>query len=190
MTRHAPLSQSSFYAKYRRRGRAWMLIVMMGTLSFGGLTHAKETQRVEALGVINGNMTARNSQVDITVFLSGQPLFQATEATDAEAISVLTIEQAQLLTQDGKTFRVQKNVTLPDGKQGIVRLPVQVQIDGKPVLSTVTENSLGVVVTLSTPSQRVALMPVGPVQITVPAEYRGDINMQWRVLGDTSLPTE
>lgn len=190
MTRQALLSRPAHRAMYRRRGRAWVLGVMMSTLSLSALTQAKETQRVEALGVINGSMTARNTQVDIRVFLSGQPLFQATDLPDAEAISVLTIEHARLASRDGNRFRIQHTFPLSDGGQGTVSLPVQVWVDGKPVTVTVTEDSLGVRVTLPSPAQAVELMPAGAVQLTVPAGYRGDLTTQWRVSGEAPRPTE
>ncbi|EOE0524171.1 DUF5462 family protein [Providencia stuartii] len=188
MTQQAALSHSTPRAKYRRRGRAWVLGMIMSTLSFGVLGQAKENQRVEALGVVNGNMTARNTQVDITVFLSGQPLFQVTEAP--EAIGVLTLEQTRLVSKDGNTFRIQQELTLSDGTQGSVLLPVQVRVNGKPVTASVTESSLGVVVTLPSPAQTVDLVPAGAVQLTVPVGYRGDLNTQWRVTGEASLLTE
>lgn len=187
MTRQAPLSYPTPRARHRRRGRAWVLGVMIGTCSFGALSQAKETQRVEALGVVNGNMTARNTQVDITVFLSGQPLFQVTDTSESEALTTLTIEQARLVSKDGNTFRVQQSLALSDGTQGTVSLPVQVRVDGKPITTSVTESSLGVVVTLPSPAQTVALVPSGAVQFTLPAGYRGDITTPWRVSSTSQL---
>lgn len=181
MTRKAPISPPTPRARYRHRGRAWVLGVMLGTLSFGAPSQAKETQRVEALGVVNGNMTARNTQVDITVFLSGQPLFQAANLSEVEALSTLTIENARLLSRDGNTFRMQQTLTLSDGTQGTVSLAVQVRIDGKPVTAVLVEDSLGVTVTLPSLAQTVDMIPVGAVQLTVPAGYRGDITTPWRV---------
>lgn len=184
MTRLEQISAPAYCVKDRQRKWVWVLGVMMSTLGFCGLTQAKETQRVEVLGVVNGNMTARNTQVDITVFLSGQPLFQATDLPEAKALSVLTIEQARLLSRDGNIFRVQQVLTLPDGKQGTVLLPVQVRVDGKPVMVNVTESNFGVSVTLPSPARTVDLVPVGAMQLTVPAGYRGDLTMQWRVTGE------
>lgn len=190
MTRQAQISPPEHCATHRHRGRAWVLGVMMSTFSFGALSQAKETQRVEALGVVNGSMTARNTQVDITVFLSGQPLFQVTEVPESEAIAVLTIAQARLVSTDGNTFRVQQDLTLSDGSQGTALLPVQARVNGKPVTASVTQSSLGVGVTLPTPAQTVDLVPAGAVRLTVPAGYRGDLTTQWRVTGEASLFTE
>lgn len=190
MTRQAALSHLPPRAKSRHRGRAWVLGVMLGTFSLGALSQGSETRRVEALGVVNGSMTARNTQVDITVFLSGQPLFQETDTPEPEALTTLTIEQARLVSKDGNTFRVQQTLLLSDGTQGTVSLPVQVRVNGKPVTASVTESSLGVVVTLPSPAQTVALLPAGAVQFTVPAGYRGDLTAQWRVSGEASLLIE
>lgn len=190
MAQQAELLSQTPRVKYRHRGRAWVLGMMMSTLSFGVLSQAKETLRVEALGIVNGSMTARNAQVNITVFLSGQPLFQVTDAPEAEAITVLIIEQARLVSKDGNTFRVQQDLTLSDGTQGSVLLPVQARINSKPVTVSVTQNSLGVVVTLPSPAQTVDLVPAGAVQLTVPVGYRGDLTTQWRVTGEASLLTK
>lgn len=170
--------------------RVGMLGVIMSTLFFSGMMQANETQRMESLGVVNGNMAARNMQVDITAFLSGQPLFKVADLAETDALTTLTIEQARVVSRDGNTFRIQQVLTLPDGTQGTVLLPLQVRIEGKPVTSTLTENSLGVKVELPAPARTVDIVPTGAVQLTIPAGYRGDLTTQWRISGESSLPKE
>lgn len=172
----------------RQIERVGCLGVVIGALLFNAVVQAEEIQQLEALGVVNGNMTARNAQVDITVFLSGQPLFQVTDLTETKTLAALTIEQAHLVSRDGNIFRIQQSFTLPNGMQGTLLLPVQVLVDGNPVTVTVTEDSFGLRVVLPDTMSTVDVMPVGAVQLTVPAEYRGDLMTQLRISGEP-LPT-
>lgn len=190
MAQHEHTFCPRYRAKIYQRVCAWALGVMMGTLGFGAMTQAKETQHLEALGIINGSMTARNTQVDITVFLSGQPLFQATDLPETEALSALIIERTRLVSLDGNTFRIQHAFPLSDGGQGTVLLPVQVWVDGKLVTATVTEDSLGVKVVLPILAHTVTVVPAGAAQLTVPAGYRGDLTTQWRISSESPLINE
>lgn len=140
---------------------------------------ARETMQWEALGVINGQVSAtRSTQVDMTVFLSGQALFSATDLT----ASSLVIERATVVSQDGATVRIQQSVPLAHGETGQLQVPLQVRLDDKVVSVAVSETSQGVQLTLPARDVKtVAVYPAGAVQLTVPARYRGDIEAQVRI---------
>lgn len=150
---------------------------------------AKERQHVEALGVVNGSMAARSTLVDITVFLSGQPLFSSTTASDAEVLHTLMVERATLVSKDGQTLRVQQPFALPQGEEGVLQVPIQVQVEGKVVTVSAEETALGVQLTLPADARTVTVVPVGAVQMTVPSAYRGDLTVAVRIFGESDSPT-
>lgn len=172
--------------------RTIVLLTTLLSLTLGGsvVANAKERQQLEALGVVNGKITTRSTLVEVTVFLSGQPLFAFTEAADAMPLRTLLIEQATLLSQDGNTLRLQQPLTLAQGAQGQWQLPVQVQVNGKVVRVSAQESSLGVRLTLPENAQRVTLVPVGAAQLTVPVSYRGDLSVALRIRGETEIEGE
>lgn len=158
-------------------------MVLMG-VSMGG--NAKEIQRYETLGVVNGSMTARDAGVEISVFLSGQPLFTSANTPESTPLNTLLIEQAQLVSKEGNTLQLQQSFLLSQGLHGQWQLPVQVQVQGKAVMVTAQETSQGVQLTLPPDAQFVTVVPAGAAKLFVPAVYRGDISLVLRITGDTT----
>lgn len=175
----------------RRFRRGHLMALALGVLGVTLTGMANEVPHWEALGVVNGQITARSTQVDITVFLSGQALFSATDLTNREPLSTLTIAQASLVSQDGSTVRIQQPVSLAQGETGQWQVPLQVRINGKVITPTVQETSLGVEITLPERAQTantVAVYPAGAAQFTLPTGFRGDLRVELRVTG-ASMPT-
>lgn len=154
-----------------------------GLMSLSPNTRAQETLRYEALGVVNGSMTARQAGVEITVFLSGQPLFTAANTAESEPLSSVLIEQAQLVSRENSTVRLGQSFSLPQGQRGQWQLPVQVQVNGKAVTVSAQETALGVLLTLPAAAASVTVVPVGAATLFVPATYRGDLSMDLRITG-------
>lgn len=154
---------------------------------------AQERQRVEALGVVNGQVTARSTWVEVTAFLSGQPLFSMTEGEAPP--TALLIEQATLVAQTGDEVRLQLPLLLSAGGRGVLHLPVTVRVNNQAVRVRAEETSLGV--RLSLPARDdpaahvdVTLMPAGAAQLTVPTAYRGEVSVALRVTSDTEAAGE
>lgn len=156
-------------------------VLTAGLTGAGTTAEAQETQRTEALGIVNGNMTANNAGVEIRAFLSGQPLF--TRADTEDSAGSLLIEQAQLVSADGDILRIQRSFPLSQNRTGQWQLPVQVRVQGKAVTVSAQEISSGVQLTLPSDARSVTLVPAGAVQLSVPADYRGDISVDLRVTG-------
>nr|WP_181375444.1 DUF5462 family protein [Pectobacterium carotovorum]ALG88442.1 Hypothetical protein [Pectobacterium carotovorum] len=165
-------------------------IAMAIALGLSSSVLAQERQHVEALGVVNGSMSARSTWVDITVFLSGQPLFSATTQPDAPALTTLVVERATLVSKDGQTLRVQQPFALPKGGEGQLQVQVQVQVNGKAVTVSVQETALGVQLTLPSDAQSVTVVPVGAAQMTVPNTTRGDLSVALRITGDSDIAAQ
>lgn len=167
-------------------GLRFMLTI--GLLSVALFCQAKEMQRLEALGVVNGSITAaRNTQVDITVFLSGQPLFSATDLTESTPVNMLWVEQATLVSQDSSTVRVQQPFPLTQGGTGHLQMSLQVRINGKAIKVKAQETALGVQLMLPDSDETarvVEVYPEGAALITVPGAYRGDLQMQLRMTAE------
>ena len=162
------------------------VIPVLGTLlglCLCGNAAAQESQHVEALGIVNGNMSVRSTLVDITVFLSGKPLFSSVTPVDEPMSNTLLVESATLVSREGKTLRLQQEFNLPKGGNGQLQVPVQVLVNGKPVTVSAQETSLGVELSLPEDTLSVAVVPVGAVQMTVPNSYRGDISLDIRIIG-------
>ena len=145
---------------------------------------AQDILRHEALGVVNGSMTARQAGVEITVFLSGQPLFTSSNLAESALLSTVLIEQVQLVSQENSTVRLQRSFSLPQGQRGQWQLPVQVHVNGKAVTVTSQETSLGVLLTLPTEAESVMVVPAGAATLFVPAAYRGDLSIDLRITGE------
>ncbi|MEQ5680881.1 DUF5462 family protein [Providencia rettgeri] len=162
-------------------------LALLGTLvamGLSGLAQGQTREHVEALGVVNGSMTARHSGVEISAFLSGQPVFSATTSAGEAPLQSLLVEQAQLVSRAGESLLLQQAIVLPAGLQGYWQLPVQVQVNGQGVKVTAEETSLGVKLTLPAAGDTVTVVPTGAAKLFLPAAYRGDIAMTLRITGD------
>ncbi|WP_273818800.1 DUF5462 family protein [Providencia rettgeri] len=171
------------------QGGAWgtsvRSLALLGTLvamGLSGLAQGQTREHVEALGVVNGSMTACHSGVEISAFLSGQPVFSAT--TSAAPLQTLLVEQAQLVSRAGESLLLQQAIVLPAGQQGYWQLPVRVQVNGQGVKVTAEETSFGVKLTLPAAGDTVTVVPTGAAKLFLPAAYRGDIAMTLRITGD------
>ncbi|MBW3117518.1 DUF5462 family protein [Providencia rettgeri] len=179
--------QSAKKRGYPRRWATWAVLLSL-SLSASALAR----QQVEALGVVNGQVSARTPWVEVTTFLSGQPLFTMTDG--ALSPTALWVEQATLVSQTGEVVRLQLPLTLSAGGQGMLQLPVTVRVNNQVVRVRAEETSLGVRLSLparedTTARVDVTLVPAGAVQLTVPAAYRGDVSVALRVTSDTAVET-
>lgn len=175
------------------QGRVWgssvRLRVLLGALvamGVSGLTQGQTREHVEALGVVNGSMTARHSGVEITAFLSGQPVFSATTSAGDTPLRSLLVEQAQLVSREGASLLLQQAIVLPAGQQGYWQLPVQVQVNGQGVKVMAEETGLGVRLALPEAVETVSVVPTGAAKLFLPTAYRGDIAMRMRITGDVA----
>ncbi|HHQ2585781.1 TPA: DUF5462 family protein [Providencia rettgeri] len=160
--------------------------IFSGIVSMSFAVNAETMQRMEALGIVNGSMAARNGGVEITAFLSGQPLFTSADVSaSTPPLNTVLIEQTQLVSQDGNTVRIQRTFTLPQGGTGQWQLPIQVLVRGKPVTVNTRETSLGVQLTLPDEAQSVTVIPVGAAQLFLPITHRGDLSIDLRITGES-----
>ena len=160
----------------------------------GGVPSAwADTMNTEALGVVNGSITARSQMIEIKPFLSGRALYQYDVQDTQPPVSTLVIERAQTVSgasrRDGWVW-IQQPLALTGptatGQRGFFQLPLQVEVAGKAVEVNVSEDSRGVVVTLPQPSRQVRVRPAGAINFMLPVTYRGEVQVDIRIMGNTT----
>ena len=72
------------------------------------------------------------------------------------------------------------------GQRGFFQLPLQVEVAGKAVEVNVNEDSRGVIVTLPQPSRQVRVRPAGAINFMLPVTYRGEVQVDIRIMGNTT----
>ncbi|MEG2734333.1 MAG: DUF5462 family protein [Hafnia sp.] len=152
-----------------------------------------DTMNTESLGVVNGSITARSQMIEIKPFLSGRALYQYDVQDTQSPVSTLVIEQAQTVSgasrRDGVVW-IQQPLSLTGptaaGLRGFFQLPLQVEVAGKAVEVSVSEDSRGVIVTLPQPSCQVRVRPAGAINFVLPVTYRGEVQADIRIMGNTT----
>lgn len=172
----------------------WRSYLILGAaLTVSALSYADDN--AEMLGVINGSVMQRGIQTELTPFLSGRPLFRYEVDDTQPAITQILIEQAQLpigLGQAGDgDFWIQTQAELVNGSATTttapLQIPVQVDVDGRPVKVMTEADSRGVMVTLPVAARQIIIRPAGAIRLMVPNIYRGDIRADIRMV--EVLPT-
>lgn len=163
---------------------------VLGMIMMLSAPHARgDTVNTEALGVVNGSITARSQMTEIKPFLSGRPLFRYDAREEEPPLMTLLIEGAGGELRDGLVWMQQSlalSCTEASGQRGGFQLPLQVEVAGQPVTVAVREGARGLLLTLPEPGRQVRIRPAGPVNLVVPVTCRGDIRADIRITGDTS----
>ncbi|RBQ33684.1 DUF5462 family protein [Rahnella variigena] len=172
--------------------RTWGTLGILGLLTLAAPVQS-DTLNTEALGIVNGSVVTRSQIIEIKPFLSGRPLYQYSVQENEPPLTSILIEHAQGVSgtsrHDGLAW-IQQSLALTGpaaaGERGIFQLPLQVEVAGRPVEVAVSENSLGLILTLPQLSRQVRVRPAGAINFILPVSYRGDVRTDIRIIGNTS----
>ncbi|XEH50421.1 DUF5462 family protein [Edwardsiella tarda] len=154
------------------------LLLTVLSLQSARATDYRET--TQYLGVVNGQVVG-NSVVKVTRTPTEPILFRA--ENDAPLPEILVIRHAESRSAAGGGVNITLKQTLADGRAARLTLQTTLMIDGHKVALIATQRGDDVVIALPPANQRVELRSDAPLELEVPANYRGSLQIPLEVSG-------
>ncbi|WP_426472802.1 DUF5462 family protein [Escherichia marmotae] len=157
-------------------------IMMAGALvlSVFSIQYALATEyseKTQYLGVVNGQVVG-NSVVKVTRTLTSPVLYLSSDTILPES---LTIHNAEFRgASSGMAYITVKQV-LQDNGEARITLKTALMVDGKKVAFSARQQGENVVVTVPKAHRLVELRTDAPVELEVPANYRGNLQIALQV---------
>ncbi|EQA8868661.1 DUF5462 family protein [Citrobacter braakii] len=147
---------------------------------------AQDTERTQRLGVVNGQVKD-NQVVEVSRSLT-DPVLYKTETPEALP-QTLRVRNATARAADGGAVWVTVNQMLPGAKpqRGTVTARTALWVDGKQAPVTFSQQGTDVLITLpqdAAPRQQVMLRSDAPVELQVPANWRGPVEVLMEITGE------
>ncbi|TNI08419.1 fimbrial protein [Aeromonas veronii] len=161
-----------------------LLTVLAGLVLSQPVAAAKYSEKTQYLGVLNGQVQG-NSVVKVTRTLE-EPVLYRTQGDDPLPGQLL-IRSAEVRPAPGGMAHVSVKQLLSDGRVARLTLKAALMVDAqrKPVMA----EQRGEDVVISVPAARkgVELRTDSPVELEVPASYRGSLQVIMQIEGEGAL---
>lgn len=137
------------------------------------------------LGVLNGQVQG-NSVVKVNRTLPEPVLFRVDSGETPP--DRLIIRSAQARPASGGMLFVTVTQKLPaSGKEALITLKTALLVDGQKIAPVTTQQGNDVVITLPAAEKQVELRTDAPAELQVPANYRGNIQVEMQVEGENRV---
>lgn len=141
---------------------------------------ADYNEKTQYLGVVNGRVVG-NSVVKVTRTPAEPVLFRA-ENNDSLP-EELVIRHAESRPASGGLTNITVKQLLADGWDARLTLKAGLMVDGKKVVITASQRGEDVVISVPAATRLVELRSDAPVELEVPANYRGNLQVPVEVEG-------
>lgn len=146
---------------------------------------ALNSERTMYLGVLNGQVQG-NSVVKVNRTLPEPVLFRVDNGETPP--DKLIIRSAQARPASEGMLYVTVTQKLPqDGKEALITLKTSLLVDGQKVAPLTTQQGNDVVIVVPTAGKQVELRTDAPVELQVPANYRGNVQVEMLVEGENTI---
>ncbi|AOV97683.1 hypothetical protein A9798_12485 [Edwardsiella hoshinae] len=160
---------------HRPQSRAYGALLALLLLASGGASAAPASEHEQYLGVVNGQVQG-NSRVTVKRTL-GEPILYRAQAP-AGLPRQLLIRHATLRPGDGGRVYLTVRQLLPrGGEEAQLTLKVGLYVDGKALALAATQRGDEVLLSVPAAAQQVVLRSDAPVELAVPANYRGPVQV-------------
>lgn len=165
------------------KGLIWMAL-LVSILSVFPSRAAQNREKTMYLGVVNGQIKG-NQQVEVSRTLPESVLFFAT-ASDSLPDRLIIRHATTRPADHGAAYVTVKQRLLGTEKEAQVELRLELNVDGRTVPVSVRDQGEDIVISVPHATSVVELRCDTPVQIHVPANYRGEIRTEMQIDGETN----
>lgn len=143
--------------------------------------HANEySEKTQYLGVVNGQVVG-NSVLKVTRIPTDPILYRS----DESILPVqLRVRDAEVRPASGYMAYITMKQMFPDNQEARITLKVSLVVDGKTSLLNANQQGEDVLITVPKAQKRIELRSESPVQLDIPVNYRGKIQIALQVEGD------
>ncbi|WP_407905283.1 DUF5462 family protein [Escherichia coli] len=159
--------------------------MMISSLLFAALgfqsVHANEySEKNQYLGVLNGQVVG-NSMVKVTRTPTDPVLYRS---DDGVLPVQLRIRDAEVRPASGGMAYITVKQILSDNQEIRITLRISLVVDGQKSVLNATQQGEDVLITVPAAQKQVELRSDAPVDLEVPVNYRGNIQIVLQVEGD------
>lgn len=155
-------------------------VLVLTALSLQSVKAADYSEKTRYLGVVNGQVVG-NSVVKVTRTPAEPVLFRVDSSSPLP--EELVIRHAESRPASGGLVNITVKQTLADGRDARLTLKTGLMVDGQKAAISARQPGEDVVVTVPEAHKQVELRTDAPVELEVPANYRGNLQIPVEVEG-------
>jgi hypothetical protein len=152
--------------------------MVLTTLSLPPAIAAGYSEKTQYLGVVNGQMVG-NSVVKVTRTLSDPVLYRSDDATTPPP--ELRVRNAEVRQASGGMGYITVKQALPDNREARLTLKTALIVDGNKSAFSALQQGQDVLITVPEPIRQLELRTDAPVELEIPANYRGNVQIALQV---------
>lgn len=151
--------------------------LLLTTLSLPPAIAAGYSEKTQYLGVVNGQMVG-NSVVKVTRTLSDPVLYRC---DDAPPPPELRVRNAEVRQASGGMGYITVKEALPDNREARLTLKIALMVDGHKSAFSARQQGEDVLITVPEATQQLELRTDAPMELEIPAHYRGNVQIALQV---------
>ncbi|EFD0666185.1 F4 (K88) fimbria minor subunit FaeF [Escherichia coli] len=153
-------------------------VLALSALSIQFAPAAEYSEKTQYLGVVNGQVVG-NSVVKVSRTPTDPVLYRSGDTTPLPGS--LTIRNAESRAASGGLAYITVKQVLPDNGEARITLKTALMVDGKKMALSARQQGEDVVITVPEAQKQVELRTDTPVELEVPVNYRGNLQIYLQV---------
>ncbi len=153
-------------------------VLALSALSIQFAPAAEYSEKTQYLGVVNGQVVG-NSVVKVTRTPTDPVLYRSGDTTPLPGS--LTIRNAESRAASGGLAYITVKQVLSDNGEARITLRTALMVDGKKMALSARQQGENVVITVPEAQKQVELRTDTPVELEVPVNYRGNLQIYLQV---------
>lgn len=153
-------------------------VLALSALSIQFAPAAEYSEKTQYLGVVNGQVVG-NSVVKVSRTPTDPVLYRSGDTTPLPGS--LTIRNAESRAASGGLAYITVKQVLPDNGEARITLKTALMVDGKKMALSARQQGEDVVITVPEAQKQVELRTDTPVELEVPVNYRGSLQIYLQV---------
>lgn len=153
-------------------------VLALSALSIQFAPTAEYSEKTQYLGVVNGQVVG-NSVVKVSRTPTDPVLYRSGDTTPLPGS--LTIRNAESRAASGGLAYITVKQVLPDNGEARITLKTALMVDGKKMALSARQQGEDVVITVPEAQKQVELRTDTPVELEVPVNYRGNLQIYLQV---------
>ena len=149
-------------------------VLALSALSIQFAPAAEYSEKTQYLGVVNGQVVG-NSVVKVSRTPTDPVLYRSGDTTPLPGS--LTIRNAESRAASGGLAYITVKQVLPDNGEARITLKTALMVDGKKMALSARQQGEDVVITVPEAQKQVELRTDTPVELEVPVNYRGNLQI-------------
>ncbi|KDW95707.1 putative k88 minor fimbrial subunit faeF [Escherichia coli 2-210-07_S3_C2] len=153
-------------------------VLALSALSIQFAPAAEYSEKTQYLGVVNGQVVG-NSVVKVSRTPTDPVLYRSGDTTPLPGS--LTIRNAESRAASGGLAYITVKQVMPDNGEARITLKTALMVDGKKMALSARQQGEDVVITVPEAQKQVELRTDTPVELEVPVNYRGNLQIYLQV---------